>query len=952
MVFLDPGSVTDDLGPVLESAAFDYPRGLPSRWELLPHFSPPTEPLSDWLEQFRDRVRPQLIRRLARELDTQRARADWRSLERVAKGLLELDPFNETATLCLAETLARIGSKSEAVALLRRFEREVGIASESLTLPTRILAKRISASPAAELGPIDTPMFGREEEMGRLADFWSRARAGHFTTVLVCGAESIGKSRLASEFASVVRIDGTGAVLVTRRAPLDTQRPLSLFSDIAKQLLALRGAAGCSQTTLGFISRLTQTRSTIHISEEEQRHSEYSHASVRRAVADLFDSVLSEQPLLLIVDNAEHLDDASVSLLTELRRCLSNSPCLLVAISRSSTLGDKAEAVRMRLGPLSADDAKCLSKAVSASLDTDWPDSLLEENVSLAAGNPGHLRLLLVNRARFRNDDRIPTDLIAAIDTQLSALSASALHMLQACALFGSPCSAEDIPHLTGLSGYALVSSLQELEDGALIDFRDAAMHCASSLIEQRAKASSTPGVTALLHLRAAQHLERGIPTSVASQAMSWTIAEHWSKAGAPKAALLWRQRCWQQLLAIGQPLAAVSGIRAALAAASSIEDRAALLSLLAVALRTLGDFPASAHALEERIALSEEVNDTFVTRRALAFDLLEARVVHSPDLAAVISSLHSYLSDAEMDVARRLRAGRLLMIAADHNFDEFAAQQAFNQLPELYTDEPSLELLRLHACLIFHTTFGDRRQAHDCLNRISQLAARHERSWIRVASATSTFVARRVIDPAPASTCLLEETFKECLDGGVLRAALVIAGMLTGTLFDDGRPEEASQWAAVAREVAAKLPVDDSLTEHPLGFIDLALHMGAIESAQHMLDDFLASAPKCPGPRLKREMMVYRCRVDQLCGRGTTDKDLDELLGFHALARRLGRHDDNVEVIWVALQERGESSKASELLEEYLRFSRRETRRCNYWLRTRTASDRAWSLPGVSHLT
>jgi hypothetical protein len=97
--------------------------------------------------------------------------------------------------------------------------------------------------------------------------------------------------------------------------------------------------------------------------------------------------------------------------------------------------------------------------------------------------------------------------------------------------------------------------------------------------------------------------------------------------------------------------------------------------------------------------------------------------------------------------------------------------------------------------------------------------------------------------------------------------------------------------------------------------------------------------------------MLVYKVRVDQFAGRVTPVKDIKELLCLHERGSRLGRHDDNVEVLYVALLERGEAARASDMLREYLTEERRELRRCNYWLRTRTAGDDVWSDPSVKHL-
>jgi len=951
-LILSRDSVEDDLSRLLSASHLDRDLISPGRLEVLPHYSPPTEALSSWLDGFRERVRPQLIRVLTRALGTARSDSDWRCVEAIASTLSELDPCNETAILGRAEALARIGSKRDALALLRQFEEEVGKSAGALTLPPRVLARRIADAYAPDVSPIDTPMFGRDKELSRLMSFWSRAKRGHFTSVLVCGSESIGKTRLVAECAASIQIDGTGAVIVTRRTPLDSQRPLSLFADTAKQILALRGAAGCSPHTYALITRLTRTLDTQEPQSGEQREAEYSHLTVRRAVTDIFDSVVSERPLCLVIDDADHLDEASRALLKHLQTALIARPCLVLFVSRLPAAADWLGATRIRLGPLEQADATKLAQTVDACLGNALSRHAQERIIGLAAGNPGHLRLLLADVAHSQRDDSIPQDFVAAIDARLSSLSPKALHVMQACALFGSPCSTNDLSRLTGLARYSLLGSIQELEDSLLITFGGEHFQCASGLIHDRVRAVTTPGVAALMHLRAARHLERLASRAFTSQALSWKIAEHWHKAGEPQSALLWRQRCWQHLVSIGQPMEAVEGIRAALESANSIEERAGLLSSLAIGLRAIGDFTELVQVLQDRIALANGVSDTVEQRSSLAFDLFEARAVHSPDVQPLVKPLEAHLRNTHLDTTRRLRAARMLMVGADHCFDPAAAKAAFAQLRNLRTSDPYARLSRLSTCLIYHTVFGERSDALACIDQIEQETQNTERSWERIAAAKSCHIAQRVVAAGPLASDWLANAFQECRETGVRRTALSIAGLLSVTQFDDGCIDESLRWGAIAEDIARHLATDESGIDFVVAQIDLALNAGDLRRAYAFLKRLATIVPRrAPGPRVRREMLVYKVRVDQFAGRVTPVEDIKELLCLHERGSRLGRHDDNVEVLYVALLERGEAARASDMLREYLTEERRELRRCNYWLRTRTAGDDVWSDPSVKHL-
>jgi hypothetical protein len=887
---------------------------------------------------------------LLRDLETFRSRGEWAAVEQVARALLEHDPFNETATLCLAEALARIGSKTNALGLLRAFELEVGKSSESLTLPPRILARRIADASRLEVGPVETPFFGRDEELQRLGAFWGRAKSGHFTPILALGAESIGKSRLASEFAASVRIDGHRGIIHSRRSPLDIQRPLSLFADIVKELFALRGGAGCSPHTLSFLSRLTRTDQLDTTAGAEQLDFAYSNAAVRRAVTDLFDSVLSEQPLLLILDDYEHLDHASLELLRDLRASLVSRPCLLLLIGRTLGSADMVGAAKIRLAPLSHADSKDLATAIVTTMGMGSSPTVIDRAVGLAAGNPGHLRLLLLDKDPSRENSPVPNALIAAIDSRLGTLSPKALHLLQACAVIGSGFTMDAARKLTGLRGYSLVNSLQELEDAALTVFRENGVHCAGSLIAERVTATTTPAIAALLHERAARILERRIGRSKASQATAWTIAEHWRQAGVRSASLRWQLRCWRQLLSIGHPRAAVDGIRATLAIADSLEERATLLSALADALRGVGDFAALRQVLSERIALSGDVEDPIEVRRALAFDLREANEILSGDRQRSPADLERHASDSDLDITRRLRAVRLLLIAADVCFDLEAAKRGYSISKNIAPSTPPDELLSLQAALIYHSSYGQREDAFACAARLLELADGTERSWGRLSAMKVYVIAFRGVAAEPRVNEVLERMFAECSDHGVHRTAIGIAGLLASFWFDDGDIEASKHWGAIARDLLMRPDKSEMTIEYTTSQIDLALYAGDVATAEGLLRAFLTHAPSAPRPRLYRELLVYRVRVDQFAGRGTAESDLAELQRIHELAKSFGRHDDHVEVLWAALRERGDFGNASALLSDYLKESRRELRRCHYWLRTRTACDPAWLDSSVKH--
>jgi hypothetical protein len=151
--------------------------------------------------------------------------------------LLVEHPTRERFAAQLMLALYRSGRQAEALEVYRETRRvlveEVGIepAPELQRLHAAVLGQ--DASPelpasAGELPPaLDAdaapPLVGRDRALARLREHWKAARTGHGRLVTVCGADGIGKTRLAAELAGEAHRAGG---LVVYLAGGDPARPL------------------------------------------------------------------------------------------------------------------------------------------------------------------------------------------------------------------------------------------------------------------------------------------------------------------------------------------------------------------------------------------------------------------------------------------------------------------------------------------------------------------------------------------------------------------------------------------------------------------------------------------------------------------------------------------------------------------------------------------------------
>jgi DNA-binding SARP family transcriptional activator/Cdc6-like AAA superfamily ATPase len=950
-VLLDVSAVTSTLDDITQTTFAERSAHSDRRWTILPHYEPPQSTrMAEWVDALRDRTHHEIRRRLSDDLQIARQRADWPRLERIARRTLELDPLNETATLSLAEAIARTGSKQLAVSLLEKFERELGGNGSPLVLPAQLLRKRITNN-STTLGRSNSsqlPLIGRGAEMEELLATWSRVRSGHFRTVYVTGETSIGKTRLVEELAAIVEMENSGRVLVVRPTPADVERPLSLFADLVKQLIALPGAAGVDPASLPFLRRLAGAVASENATDIDHSESQYLDAAVRRAVGDLLDSVSAERPLLCIVDRADNLDQASGALLVTAQKVLSASPILFVLCESDD--GRFLERVRtgtgeIRLSPLGPSAAQDFLVALSTRDEISITPQASDWCLAIAAGNPGHLELLVGHAARAGDAEVVPLDLLALADERIAELSADAQYALQAISIAGNSTSPSWVGSLTGLSDYHLLTALHELDKAALIIHTNDGLRCRSALIGERSTRSASPVVAALMHARAARLLEEHHAETPLSQAVAWRIASHWRHAGEGTRARGFLRACWRQAITIGQPMVACTGIREAIRVSGSPEERAELLDELITALQSAGEMGALVSAVDERASLSLRVGDSRVRDAELSFDGIEARVLNLDHSNKYIASLLDHARSSVLDLRRRVRAVRILMITADGDLDERLAGETYELSERIVAKDPTTRLLQRQVALIYHSVFGNRDEALQIADELDTTASAVDRSWHRLQTQLNTVLARYLVDSRPWDYAALEAGYRECLNASMNRMALRFASRIASCLIDDGELEEARRWLDTADSLAGENNQDRAPVDYYSSVVDLSLMQGNVDRAQEFIERMRRGTPVYESQRLRHDLLVYGMRVEQLCtGTPSSVDDIDVLLAWHERSKSFGRHDDHVQVLWTALHSVGRNAEASSLLAQYLTGHRRERRSYSYLLRSLTASDPVWS--------
>jgi len=458
-------------------------------------------------------------------------------------GLVKDNPLHEPLHELLMLALHRAGRHAEALEVFRAARRtlvaELGIEPGPALreLQRQVLTgaspKETGASPkepvrtvvptavarALRDGLAGRDWFGRETEIDQLRGYVRRLAAGSGDAVWIEGEPGIGKTELLTHaFADAARC---GCRVAWGAADqLGSRVPLQVLS----RALGLESASRRPHGPLA----------DPEVAEDQ------IVAAVRAACA--------AAPLILIVDDMQWADSATLRVWERLRGLVARLPLLLVASSRP---GDRAAPpTALRLRPLPPAE---LDRLVAALVGAP-PGDNLRALVARSGGNPLFAREL-VGALRQRDAVEVaggraeigpevtvepPRTLMAAVHATLDLLSGPTREVLRLAALLGSEFSVSEVVAVTGRSALDLVGALEEalaanvlVDSGTDLAFRHAYLR--QALVE-----SVPPALRAGLHRHAAEVLAAGgsAVTRVAEQlvaetpavdtwVLNWLLAHH-----------------------------------------------------------------------------------------------------------------------------------------------------------------------------------------------------------------------------------------------------------------------------------------------------------------------------------------------------------------------------------------------------------------------------------------
>ncbi len=535
--------------------------------------------------------------------------------ERLARSVIELEPYRESGYGLLMEALARAGNVAEAlltfdhVRVMLREELGVPPAPALTALHARLLgaAPRAAAAPSAvpdvPLPPIvqrnDQRRFvAREPELRRLRERWDLACQGQGALVLVTGEPGIGKTRLVARFAAEAQAGG--GYVAHGRSDEETVVPYQPFVETLRHLSAHLDLRALDEPLAEALRPLLPGGAV----GEPEANGRYA---LFEAAAALLERVARMRPLLLLLEDVHWADKPTLLLLRQLVRHAEAAPIMVLATYSDADLAPAAPLQRV-LSDLRRDQV--LERISLTGLDVAATAALAGTDVDAAhlreytSGNPFFIEETL------RAGGCVPERVSEMLVHRFERLRPATLELLTLASVLGRDFALEPLERLAERPIEEVLGALEEAADaGLIVEEQVGRFSFCHALVRDAVYERPVASRRRLMHLRAGEALERA---TGATDATAAELAHHFHLAGGDLRAAHYGVEAGEQAARAYAFEEASAHFERALAAAPEDEDELRMEAWLALgSVRWQGGEPGARAAYHEAAEIARRRGDT-----------------------------------------------------------------------------------------------------------------------------------------------------------------------------------------------------------------------------------------------------------------------------------------------------------------------------------------------------
>ncbi len=376
------------------------------------------------------------------------------------------------------------------------------------------------------------PLVGRRDELQALTTAWQE----HRRIAVISGEAGAGKTRLVGEF--VLSLPGAVTVLWGRCTP-DRLGAYEAFVEPVRNLVTANDAA---DSHAGELARLVP-----EVALDQGWTVGPSHAEPeveRRLLFNAITQLLRPLgPTVLVLDDAQWADPASMALLTSLVASPLLDHVMIIATVRSTdqsaanagalaALRRFTTVERIELGGLDDEDLAALVAHVAGGA----AESTLVDKVAAATdGNPLFVEELTEHLLAHEPADPAATSLVPVtvretLAQRITTLSDEAQSLLHAGAVLGRSFDIDVAARLVDLDGEALLAACEDaLLSGLVNETNPTRLSFSHALVQSAVYELASARRRLDLHRRAAIHLEQALGATTGTDALVFDIARHWS---------------------------------------------------------------------------------------------------------------------------------------------------------------------------------------------------------------------------------------------------------------------------------------------------------------------------------------------------------------------------------------------------------------------------------------